>query len=385
MLALEINNNILPVVYDRSFSQPQLNPVKLKPETAIHTLGKVTNKAPVQRAEFSAMGIVIPFQPTLWDDKKEIAAWKEAIEMVRKKMKDKYAVECSANLIARLNKMFGRLNFNTHRKSLALILTPAEEKMFYLDFPVKPVVFFRKSISVLDLAANILQEADFYYLVFHKSSVSLYDYCEGKLRKVSEQKQESDIKSFLQKAFSTTELLNSRNEKPVFVTGSPNLVELFCSSYDSSGKYFPLLYYATPYSDAEIGQIVKEIISHWNYWQTKFVRGRVLEAQQAGRLVSHAKAVLQLLRKSSDGLLLIDKRVKQQLQKPETKDMFFNTARELMVQLEKFLTKGNRIEITNTGVLKNMGGIALLVNVPRHSSEMIEHKQWGASARGDMF
>lgn len=387
MLAVQTNSNsgMLPVIYDDAFNQPQLKPLIYKPETLEHTMRKATGKVPVQRAEFSSIGVVMPFQPSMWDDKMVEEAWNKVMEKVQQKMKEKYAAECADKLMTRLNKIFGRLNFNTHRKSLVLILTPEEEKVFYLNFPVKSVVFFSKQISVLDLAANILQDAEFYYLVLNKNSTGLYDYSEGRLRKVNENKEEPHINSLFKKAFSTTEILNKKNEKPVFITGSPNLVALFCNSYDAAGKYFPLLYHIAPYSDDVIGGIVKEIISHWNYWRSKFIAGRAVMAQQAGCLVSYIEAVLQALSKGADGLLLIDKKLKQQLQKPVKKDVLFQTTQELMVHLEKFLTRGNRIEIIETGVLKNMGGIALLTNVPQHSSVMTGYKLRGASEKGEMF
>lgn len=385
MLASEIKNNMLPAVYDGAFSEPMLKSLIAKPETLLHTVKKNAKQVRVKPSEFSYLGIVTPFQPSLWDDKMVEATWNKTIEMAQQKMKDKYAAECTNRLMTRLEKLFSRLNFNTHRKSLALILTPAEERVFYLNFPVKPVVFFSKNISVLELAANIRQEADFYYLVLNKDNAGIYDYSENKLRKVCEHNHEQETNTLFQKVIRTTELLNNNNEKPVFITGNPNLVELFCSSHDGAERYFPLLYHIAPYSDAVIGEIVKEIISHWNYWRSKFIAGRIVLAQQAGHLVSHIEGVLQFLRKSADGLLLIDKKLKQQLQKPVTKDMFFQTAGELMVQLEKFLARGNWIEITDTGVLKNMGGIAMIANIPQRSSVSIEPKVREASASCEMF
>ncbi len=85
-------------------------------------------------------------------------------------------------------------------------------------------------------------------------------------------------------------------------------------------------------------------------------------AQKANVLISNTEAVLNALSHSADGLLLLDKRLKRQLYKSRRVNALFNTGDELMNQVERFLTRGNRIEITETGLLKNFGGIVLLQN-----------------------
>jgi hypothetical protein len=296
----------------------------------------------------------------MWDEKSTEAAWQHAIQIVQAKMNGRYSAECTAKVITRFAKLFAKLNFNTHRKSLAVILTPDEERLIYLSYPVKPVVFSGKSVSLLDLAANIQQEADFYYLVLNKDYASLYDYNSKQLRKVYEQNNETCPVNLFKNASNTIELLNSKYEKPVFVTGRPNLVEGFCNSSSYAKHFFTLLYHASPFSNEIIQSLVKEITAHWSFWHSKFIKTKILIAQKAGMLISNIDAVLKALATCADGLLLVDKRLKQQLQKTNIAGGVFQLADEFMGQLEKSLVRGNRIEITESGLLKDMGGIVLL-------------------------
>jgi hypothetical protein len=361
MLATELIYNMKLVINDRSFSQSPIRQLAYKPMPVLQGRNVAVQKIIKPQPEFSSLGFVIPFQPCMWDEKSVQSAWDNAMQIVETKMKGSYSEECTNKVLARLEKIFNRLNFNTHRKSLAVILTPDEEKLIYLSFLVRPVVFSGRSVSVIDLATNIQREPDFYYLVLNKDYAGLYDYNNKQLRKVYEQSNETCLVNIFKNAAAVIELLNSKNEKPVFVTGSPNLVEQFCNSEYYAENYFPLLYHKAPFSSEIIQSLVKEITNHWNYWQSKFIASRVLLAQKANALVSNAEAVLLALRKSTDGLLLIDKRLKQQLQKSaRTGNAIFHIADELIGQIEKFLTRGNRIEITETGLLKDMGGIVLL-------------------------
>ncbi len=260
----------------------------------------------------------------------------------------------------RLNKIFGRLNFNTHRKSLAVTLSHDEEKIIYLSFPVRPTVFFSKSFSWFEMAANIQREPDFYYLVLNNDNSSLYDYNNKQLRKVHVQNNEPCPEKIFNNVVATFRLLNDKNEKPVFVSGSPTLVELFCKSEYYTEIYFPLLHHTTPFRIEMIQSLVQEITSHWNNWRSKFIAGSLLLAQKSNRLISHTEAVLQALRRGADGLLLIDKRLKHQVHKSTSGNVVFQIADDLISLIEKFLTRGNRFEITETGMLKDLGGIVLL-------------------------
>ena len=327
------------------------------------------------RTCISSLGLVIPFQPSMQDERAVETMLKQAAETIHAKMKDSYEEGCIKNVLARLEKLFSKLNYNSHRKSIAVILTPDEEKLTYLNFPVKPVTYLNKYVSLLELTANADRQPDFYYMVLQENSAELYEYHHNQLNRVYATNQQPGLDektnpgSLFKQVSQTIERINSKNDKPVFVTGSPNVVELFCNSPYYSNIFFTLLYEATPFGEEIIKSLVKEITSHWNYWQIKFIAGRIMIAQKANALISNAEAVLNALSHSADGLLLLDKRFKRQLYKSRRVNALFNKTDELMNQVERFLTRGNRIEITEPGLLKNFGGIVLLQNQPPGSYE----------------
>ena len=387
MLATQLKYDMMPAVYEQDFCRPKL--LLYKSMTALREGNIAARKVNKALPVFSSLGLAIPFQPSMVDEKSIEAAWQNTIQIVQTKMNGMYSAECTGKVINRLGKLFAKLNFNTHRKSLAVILTPDEEKLIYLSYPVKPVVFSGSAVSLLDLAANTQQEAGCYYFVLNNNSASLYDYNNKQLLKVYGQNNETDAGKLYKNATAIIQLLNSKNEKPVFVTGSPNLVENFCISGYYRDNDFTMLYDIAPYSNEVIQSIVKEITIDWDYWQTKFTAGRVLLAQKANALVSNTESVLHALRKSTDGLLLIDKRFKRQLQKPNINisyNTFFKIADELLHQIEKFLGRGNRIEITETGLLKDMEGIVLLSNIaPGNSHKALYTRRSEAGTTGELF
>lgn len=358
---------------------------------ALSVINAAKLKVTKTRSAISSLGLVIPFQPSMQDERAIETILSYAAEVLQTKMQDSYDEVCINNVLARLETLFLKLNYNSHRKSIAVILKPDEEKVTYLNFPVKPVTYLNKYVSLLELTANADRQPDFYYLVLQESSAELYEYHHNQLHRVYATKQEPGLNAkanpgnLFKQVSQTIERINSKNDTSVFVTGSPNVVELFCNSPYYSNIFFTLLYEAAPFGEEIIKSLAKEISSHWDYWQSKFIAGRIMIAQKANAFISNAEAVLNALSRSADGLLLIDKCLKRQLYKSRRINALFNTGDELMNQVERFLTRGNRIEITETGLLKNFGGIVLLQKNTSHFSESVSTRQQGFNNAGTMF
>jgi len=370
------SHKMASATYERNINQPKLltyksMPVLLEGNIAARKKSKI-------RTAFTSMGLAIPFQPSMWDEKSIKSVWNNGMEMVKAKLKSRYSEEYTNTILTRLEKLYPKLNYNTHRKSLAIVLTPDEEKIIYLSFPVKPVVYLSKSVSLLDLAANMQEEPDFYYFVLNKESASLYDYNNKQLRKVYEQNNETCQEYLFKNAVNIIERLNIQYEKPVFVTGRPNMAERFCNSSANSKQFFTLLYHATPFNTEIIQSLVKEITVHWSYWKSKFIKVKILLAHKEGMRICQIDAVLKALSKCADGILLVDKHLKYQLQKSNMAGSIFQFTNELMHQLEKFLVRGNRIEITESGLLKDIGGIVLLQSTkPDIFNERLTYRNYG--------
>ncbi|MEP7143111.1 MAG: hypothetical protein ABI707_09590 [Ferruginibacter sp.] len=324
---------------------------------------------------FPSIGLAIPFQPCMQDKAAIQTQLRHAADAAQTKMKDSYDEVWINNTLARLEKLFSKLNYNSHRKSISLILTPDEDKVIYLNFPVKPVTYINEHVSLLDLTANADREPEFYLLFFRENNATLYEHYNTKLHRVYIKNQGLDLNGKIDPAglfkqvSQTIKLLNGNHEKPVFITGSPNVVELFCNTPYYSNIFFTLLYELAPFCEEKRKSLSKEIANHWDYWYSKFITGRILMAQKANCLLNSVEVVIKALSHSTDGWLLLDKNFKRQLYKSRRMNALFNSSDELMNQIESFLTRGNSIEITETGLLKNLGGIVLLQNNPCYFTE----------------
>jgi hypothetical protein len=386
MQAVQTNStdNLLPVVHDYFFKQPILRTFINKSEQKTYSNG-TERKASKKRRQLSKIGLVIPFQPCIWNKNKVEAVWNEAMEMAERKMKGKYISEHVSKLMIRLRNMFKKLNFNTHRKSLAIIISEEVESIVYLNFYVKSSSFYCNAVSWLQIADKIKLEPAFYYLVLNADYTTLYDFNNERLGIILENKNEACLENNFKKIIDAIELLNTGYKKPVFFTGNVTIMKQFCNKQDRPNNYFPIPDQELPFYLKNIQPHVKVITRHWIYWRSKFITNTINTCKTEG-YTSNTDAVIQALSKGADGLLLIDKQLKQQLLKIANTKRTVVKNETFMNLIEKFLSRGNWIEFTTPGLLKDVGGIVLLNNTRSlFSEETVSTIKTNGAWAGELF
>jgi hypothetical protein len=329
---------------------------------------------------FSSLGLVIPFQPSMCDDKTVLAELIYTMKMVSKAIREKYSAECADEVLARLGKIFAQLNFSTLRKTIAIILAPANEKIIYLDFVAKPLMFFGKSVSLLNLVTNVPRESDFYFLVFDEGDIRMYEYYNRQLSKVYEYHRAmlnghtANVIDLYRMIFTQIQLINYGYKKPVFISGKEEEMETFLSKSPFAAIVFKKSNLIMKYPVEIIRLMALEINFQWRSFKSKFIAGRIKLAAKTNTLIGNKGEVMLALRKNRDGVLLLDKRLNKQLQKTKSPALLFNDADELLQEIELFLMRGNTLEITETGLLKDFGGIALLAKENTGLKEAFFHR-----------
>jgi hypothetical protein len=329
---------------------------------------------------FSSLGLVIPFQPSMCDDKTVLAELIYTMKMVAKAIREKYTADCADKILERLEKILAKLNFDTLRKSVAIVLEPGNEKIIYLSFVANPVLFFGKSVSLLNLVTNVPRESDFYFLVFDDGDIRMYEYYNRQLGKVYEYHREMlnghtangiDLYPMI---YTQIQLINYGYKKPVFISGKEEEMEIFLSKSPFSEIAFKKINPIMKYPVEIIKLMALEINFQWRLFKSKFITGRIKLAAKTNTLIGNKGQVMLALRKNQDGVLLLDKRLNKQLQKTKFPATVFNDADELMQEVERFLIRGNTLEITETGLLKDFGGIALLAKENTGLKEAFFHR-----------
>ena len=326
----------------------------------------------------TTLGITFPFQPSMYDKKFIQSTLTYINRAVETKLKDKYDSAYGKSILERLDKTFSRLNYNTHKKSIAIIIGPHEETITYLDFFTKTLIYFNKNISVLDLVANTYKQPEFFLLYSGDTKSMFFEFYNEKLHKEFETKESGFIPNSTgyqplvekpsrmercQQILNVLKLMNPKNKKPIFVTGNALQANTLCDI--SSFHEIMFKKGNTLFSDDEedeLNLLASEISDEWRYWHCEFLAGKIELAKRSNHLISKIAAVSEAMECNEDGLLLIDKYYKKQLMKSLKMNRFSKSPGLWMKHLERFLKRGNRIEIVKTGLLKNYGGIVLIEN-----------------------
>lgn len=108
-----------------------------------------------------SLGLVIPFYPSMVDKNTIQGILNYTLEVVQAKLESLHVEVEIEQITRRLQKIFKSLNYNSHRKSVAIIIEGEEEKVINLNYSGKPVFLFNETFSLLDLVGNSIQNPEF--------------------------------------------------------------------------------------------------------------------------------------------------------------------------------------------------------------------------------
>lgn len=98
-----------------------------------------------------AISVILPFEPKMSLKTELTHALELAANKVQRQLQLQYSPMIIDPVMLRLRKLIKELNFNTHKKSIALYVSPIFEKVLYLDIPVEERVIVDDSFEIRDL------------------------------------------------------------------------------------------------------------------------------------------------------------------------------------------------------------------------------------------
>jgi hypothetical protein len=84
-----------------------------------------------------AISIVMPFEPKMNQKALLSHSLKIAADKVERELKEGYSADITELVMAKLRSIISKLNYNTHKKSIAIYVSPVFEKVLYLDISVE--------------------------------------------------------------------------------------------------------------------------------------------------------------------------------------------------------------------------------------------------------
>jgi hypothetical protein len=121
-----------------------------------------------------AVSIIMPFEPKMSLKTELTHSLKTATDKVEQELLESYPGEMSVLVMQKLRAIIKGLNFNTHKKSMAIYVSPVFEKVLYLDITVEEKIIVDESFEIRDLMYSKKQLHKYLVLLLSTKESRMY-------------------------------------------------------------------------------------------------------------------------------------------------------------------------------------------------------------------
>jgi len=120
------------------------------------------------------ISVILPFEPKMTSKAAIAHSLKIAAEKIKRDLNENYIREAANAVYKKFENVIERLDYATHKKSIAIYVSPEIEKVFYLNIPVNGKVMVDTSFEIRDIVLNKKDEHEFLLLVISGKKETIY-------------------------------------------------------------------------------------------------------------------------------------------------------------------------------------------------------------------
>lgn len=323
----------------------------------ITTLPLKSLKLLSHQEESPSIAVLFPFDPKMSEKQGLMLQLKQVLSKAEAAILQKYSSDKSLEFIHRLRQVMGKLNYNTHKKSVAIFLSQETEKIMYLNLDLKEKIEVAGDFSMRDLVLQKKSTDEFLVLVMEGERSRIYDVENNSFKLIMEQPG-----SILRQLDYGLSVLTSVNPFPVFVMGARKLLAEFSKvTANASG----IVKYISSYKNGIQTGLIRQLLAPYMTDQRKiyqlFLAQKLITARDSEELVCGLENVQSPACRTNNGLLLVDREFSSRRGMWEVKRPFY-IHDEVDQVIERTLANGGDVELVDQDMLKDYGRIALLQN-----------------------
>jgi len=344
-----------------------------------------------------AVSIIMPFTPVITLKKDLEYLLKNVMGKVEAMLITHYPVEKAMPVIIKLKNLARNLNYNTHKKSIAIFVSPVVEKVYYLEVYMEEKIVIDQSFKIRDLVYCKKQKIEYLVLLLSDKFSRMYlgnssqliliksntltnaqAYENDVAEKVAnffvaDNRKEIILDKFLHQMDQGLSIVLKSYPLPVFAMGAQEVLEHFRKITKNEKNVVQFIHgnYEEA-SEAEIGLVMEHFISHWEKVKQQHLLNQVEQAKAQNKLTIGIQEGLKAAMQNKGRLLVMEKNYVNPPQKAETYEPFckidssFNNVffikDEVDDIIEKVFESGGDVEFVDDGMLKNYRHIALIEN-----------------------
>ncbi|MFD2526756.1 hypothetical protein ACFSQD_13125 [Flavihumibacter stibioxidans] len=310
------------------------------------------------RRDVPSVAVLFPFDPKMTDKQDMAVHLKQVMSKAEAAILQRYSSETAMELIQRLQQVMSRLNFNTHKKAVAIFLSSESEKLMYLDISLKEKIEVAGNLSMRDLVLDKNQQEEYLVLVLEEDHARIFD---GNSQAIMKLILDQPNTILPQLDYGLSVVLAS-NPFPVFVLGAKKLLSEFSRVTSNAVE---IVKYITSYKktilEGSISKALDPFIRNWRKTYQFFLEQKLFNARNTNKLVCGLENVQMNSCRMGNALLLVDRDFYPSGRNPSRQEPFY-IKDEVDRLIESTLTSGGNVELVDQELLRDYGRIALLQN-----------------------
>lgn len=342
-----------------------------------------------------SVSIIIPFEPKMIFKAELTERLKSIVTKTERELETDYPKEICGLVIQKLQSLISNLNFNTHKKSVAIYVSPVFEKVLYLDIPVEEKIIINESFEIRDLVFSkkqlqkylvlLLDEKEFriyngnaenFVRIVSNKPESVFAYVNEIPEKVSnftdnEQRKETIMNKFLHHADNALDIILNAYNLPLFIVGPQRILGHFksISKHNSAIiEYIEGNYNKS--TEQELKRVLMPHITDWKKVKQKEIMNLMDEAMGHRKLATGMKDVWYEATHKKGRLLIVEKNYMYAAEHTDRNDVIneaiapynkFSYIKDAVDDvIEKVLQTGGDVEFVDEGMLADFDHIALV-------------------------
>jgi hypothetical protein len=342
-----------------------------------------------------AVSIIMPFDPKMGKKNAIVLALNNAATFVESELMENYPAEMSKIVLQKLKNIYKNLDYNTHKKSVAIFVSPVFEKVLYLGVEVEEKVIIDESFEIRDLVYSKKEIHKYLVLVLSGTGSKMYIGNTDTFVKIISNTPESVsayiidspervdnfsdpnshkeilIDKFLHYVDNALDNILKAYHMPMFVLGTDKILGHF-KKFTKHNKNI-VEYVHGNYEDLlpnELLQLLSPYVADWKLVKQKEIFNEIEKAANAKKLAVGIREVWKEATERKGKLLLVEKNYMYAAEhgsndsviykaiEPYNKFSYIKDAVDDVI--EKVLENGGDVEFVDEGILEDFKHIALI-------------------------
>jgi hypothetical protein len=333
------------------------------------------------------VSLILPFEPIMSSKNVIISLLSNAFDKVETEIIENYDGETAGIVLQKLKRIIEKLNFSSHKKAIAIYVSPVFEKVIYLAIPVRVGIYLDNYFSIRNIIYNKQKNTDYNVMLLSKNACTIYA-CNNKL---FERIIYNNSCSFNDDSKTITPLHNIETSPatflhhvdcslnrilidypvPLFVVGAEEVITQFknISENNLSVNEFIVGNYEGVSKD-ELQQLLEPFLHDWAVVKKQFLLNKLKKAAQTNNLIFGIRDVWEQCMKRNGKLLLIQNNYRYAPEPGSSEEIINNVTQPYSnfsyikdavdAAIEKILENGGDVEFVDADFLKDIGPIALI-------------------------